>query len=143
MKEVIWEGSPEKELLSMLLENIDKFYDSNDVKIKKLTELRIAFEEMYVNVVQYAYPQDQFDQNKKMVRIILQWEEMKREARIQIIDRGIPYNPLNKADPDCTSSAEQRPIGGLGIHMVKRMTDEMQYSYCKEENHVTLIKVLV
>lgn len=143
MKEVIWEGSPEQALLSMLLEKIDNFYNLADVKLKKLTELKIAFEEMYVNVVQYAYPQDQFDQNKKMVRIFLQWEEMKQEARIQIIDRGIPYNPLNKPDPDCTASVEQRPIGGLGIHMVKRMTDEMQYSYCNGKNQVTLIKVLV
>ena len=143
MKEVIWEGSPERELLSMLLEKIDNFYNSSDVKPKKLTELKIAFEEMYINVVQYAYPKEQFEQNRKMVQVFLQWEEMKREARIQIIDRGVPYNPLDKPDPDCTASVEQRPIGGLGIHMVKRMTDELQYSYCKGKNHVTLIKVLV
>ena len=59
---------------------------------------------------------------------------------ITLSDSGIPYNPLEKLDPDVTLSAEDRQIGGLGIFMVKKSVDDMVYEYKNGQNILKLIK---
>ena len=59
---------------------------------------------------------------------------------LQFEDEGIPYNPLEKADPDITLPPEQRPCGGLGIFMVKKTMDRVDYEYKNNENRLTLVK---
>ena len=59
---------------------------------------------------------------------------------ITLSDNGIPYNPLEKVDPDVTLSAEDRQIGGLGIFMVKKSVDDMVYEYKDGQNILKLIK---
>jgi anti-sigma regulatory factor (Ser/Thr protein kinase) len=56
------------------------------------------------------------------------------------MDSGIPYDPLKKPDPDITLAVEDRPIGGLGIYMVKKTMDDMTYAYENGYNILTLIK---
>ena len=58
---------------------------------------------------------------------------------ITFIDNGVPYDPLAKADPDTTLSAEERDIGGLGIYMVKKSMDEIAYEY-KDGQNILKIK---
>ena len=55
-------------------------------------------------------------------------------------DRGVPYNPLTKEDPDTTLSVEERSIGGLGIFMVKQSVDDMVYLYKDEKNVLRIVK---
>ena len=62
--------------------------------------------------------------------------------KLIFIDRGIPYNPLEKEDPDTTLSADQRKIGGLGIYLVKKSMDEMFYERKDGQNILTLVKRL-
>ena len=57
-------------------------------------------------------------------------------------DDGEPYNPLEKEDPDITLSAEERQIGGLGIFMVKKMTESMDYKYENNKNILKLVMAL-
>ena len=67
-------------------------------------------------------------------------EERIEERRISLCfqDRGTPYNPLEKKDPDTTLSAEDRQIGGLGIFMVKNMMDTVEYAYEDGCNRLTM-----
>ena len=65
------------------------------------------------------------------------------EAVITFKDSGIPYDPLAKEDPDITLSVAERPIGGLGIYMVKMSMDGMKYEYKDGHNCLTLIKKLL
>ena len=58
---------------------------------------------------------------------------------ITFIDNGIPYDPLAKADPDITKSADEREIGGLGIFMVKKSMDEISYEYKNGQNILKII----
>ena len=58
------------------------------------------------------------------------------------IDNGVPYDPLVKADPDTTLSAEERDIGGLGIYMVKQSMDEITYEYKDGQNILAIKKNL-
>lgn len=61
---------------------------------------------------------------------------------ITFIDHGVPCDPLAKADPDVTPSAEEREIGGLGIYMVKKTMDAISYEYKDGKNILTLKKRL-
>ena len=54
-------------------------------------------------------------------------------------DNGTPYNPLETKEPDVTLSAEDRKIGGLGIFMVKKMTESMEYKYENERNILSIV----
>jgi anti-sigma regulatory factor (Ser/Thr protein kinase) len=82
----------------------------------------ICVEEIFVNVAHYGYPDGVGD-----VRII---EDIEGDSiTIEIQDWGTPYNPLEREDPDITLSAEERQVGGLGIYMVRNMTDGVSYEY--------------
>lgn len=59
---------------------------------------------------------------------------------VVFVDAGIPWNPLEHADPDTTLPAEERPIGGLGLLMVKRLMDEVAYARVEDRNVLTLKK---
>ncbi|MPM75496.1 hypothetical protein SDC9_122489 [bioreactor metagenome] len=61
-------------------------------------------------------------------------------ASIQFSDRGKPYDPFSRQDPDISLSAEDRAIGGLGVFMVKEMMDEVGYEYRNDQNILTLVK---
>ena len=64
------------------------------------------------------------------------------KLHISFADNGIPYNPLEATEPDTTLSAEEREIGGLGIFMVKKMTESMEYEYTDDKNILTLVIAL-
>ena len=59
---------------------------------------------------------------------------------IRFADRGTPYDPLARQDPDLSLPAEEREIGGLGIYMIKKTMDELRYEYADGQNRLTLIK---
>lgn len=59
---------------------------------------------------------------------------------LTFIDSGVPYDPLEKGDPDVTLSAEERKVGGLGIYMVKKSVDDIRYEYRDGQNIVTVFK---
>lgn len=99
------------------------------------TQLRMAMEELYVNVAHYAYPSGEG------------WAEIRGSvedgvATFRLIDGGTPFDPLAKPDPDVLLSGEERQIGGLGIYMVKSMVDEVEYDYRDGCNQLTLRKRL-
>lgn len=64
------------------------------------------------------------------------------QVTITFSDGGIPYNPLSRAEPDITLSAEERGIGGLGIYLVKKSMDDVVYEYRDGKNVLTIKKVL-
>lgn len=61
---------------------------------------------------------------------------------ITFIDKGVPYDPLAKSDPDVTLSAQERQIGDLGIFMVKKSMDDVSYQYLDGHNILTIKKGL-
>lgn len=101
--------------------------------------LDIAIEEIYVNIGYYAYP-DQNSSGEGKCRIEVEF--VNDSVYVSFIDSGVPYNPLEKEDPDISLSAEDRPIGGLGIYMVKNSMDEVNYRYENNCNIFTIMKKL-
>ena len=60
--------------------------------------------------------------------------------RMTFRDEGIPFNPLKVLEADTTLSLEERQLGGLGIHLVRKMTDAMDYSYENGQNVLVVWK---
>ena len=101
-------------------------------------QIDVAVEEIFVNIAHYAYPPDQ----PGWALIRCQVEQDPLRIQVQFVDGGVPFNPLAKKDADITLSAEERNIGGLGILMVKRSMDAVDYVYSDGKNILTLTKRL-
>ena len=101
-------------------------------------QIDVAVEEIFVNIAHYAYNPEV---GNAMVRVEILPDVP--SVDITFIDQGVPYDPLAKADPDVTLSAEERQIGGLGIFMVKKTMDDVKYEYVNGHNILTLKKGLV
>ena len=106
-----------------------------DCPMKIVTQISIAIDEIYSNIVKYGY-----GAKPGPVTVKLLVRDDPRRVYLRFSDSGIPYNPLTKEDPDVTLSAEDRSIGGLGIYMVKRTMDEIIYEYRDGMNILTIKK---
>lgn len=120
------------ENFSNLLTWLDKQCDAAKIQESDKTKLNIAIEEIFVNISSYAYPPKGGD-----VEVTFKINNEK-QVEIKFIDEGIKYNPLEKEDPDISLSADERPIGGLGIFMVKNYMDNINYVYENGKNILTL-----
>ncbi len=121
--------------LSKVLAFIDEQLEANNCPMRVMLEIDVAAEEIFVNVASYAYTS-----GIGSVAIEVNFEEKPKAVAIRFIDSGIPYNPLEKEDPDVTLPAEKRGIGGLGVFMVKKSMDEVTYEYKDGKNHLTIRK---
>lgn len=141
MSEVVFEKELKYEAiltnLTALMSEIDSVLDQFDCSVKLQTQVDVSVDEIFTNICSYAYPSG----TGSVVILIKVYEEPEQIA-ICFTDEGIPYNPIEKEEPDVTLSADERPIGGLGIFMVKRMMDEMNYEYSEGKNVLTLLKRL-
>jgi len=93
----------------------------------------IAVEEVFVNIASYAYEPAEEGYVKLSVMV-------DRKAIIRFEDSGKPFNPLKKDDPDLDAPFMERKIGGLGIHFVKNLMDDVEYVYNDEKNVLTISK---
>jgi anti-sigma regulatory factor (Ser/Thr protein kinase) len=118
------------EIIEYLMSSPD-IPDDDELQFK----LRLSIEEAVENVVSYAYDGGigwleadiHFDQNALMLTIELR-------------DAGMPFNPLEKEDPDINQGAEERQVGGLGIFLCKKMMDNIEYRYEDGNNVLTMTK---
>jgi len=123
--------------LEAVLEFIDLELEAHNCPPKAKARLAIAAEEIFVNIARYAYAPRE---GKATIEIGVAGEPP--VAVLRFLDRGTPYNPLEKADPDITLSAEDREAGGLGVFMAKKIADSIHYAYEADRNILTLTKAL-
>ena len=134
-----------KELtIAATVENIETVTDfvneqleALDCPMKAQMQIDIAIDEIFSNIAHYAY-NPEIGQATVRVEVL----EDPLAVTITFIDNGTPYDPLAKADPDTTLSAEERDIGGLGIYMVKKSMDEIVYEYKNGHNILKIKKNL-
>lgn len=136
MKELVLDALTDN--LPQVLAFVDEQLEAADCPMKIQMQIDIAVEEIFVNIAHYAY-------NPEVGTATVRIEVMGEPPAVDItfIDNGIPYDPLAKADPDVTLSADERQIGGLGIFMVKKTMDDVKYEYLDGHNILTLKKGLV
>ena len=116
---------------------VDEQLEAFDCPMKVQMQIDIAIDELFSNIAHYAYKPEV---GKATVRV--EFDEEPRAAVVTFVDRGVPYDPLAKKDPDVTLSAEERKIGGLGIYLVKKSMDDMFYEYKDGQNILTIKKLL-
>lgn len=123
------------ENLDAVLDFINEKLETADCPLKMQTQISIAIEEIFVNIANYAYNPEV---GGAVIRV-----SVGDEVVIEFEDNGKPYNPLEKSDPDITKSAEEREIGGLGIFMVKKIMDAVDYKRVGNKNILTIKKKLI
>ena len=111
--------------------------DAVDCPPKAKMQIGVAIDEIMANIAQYAYAP-----GTGPVTVRFGYEQASGTATLTFLDKGMPYNPLEKKDPDVHLSAENRPIGGLGIFLVKKTMDSMDYAYKFGQNVLTIQKKL-
>ncbi len=114
---------------------VDDQLEQLNCPMKTQVQVDIAIDELFGNIAHYAYNPDV---GAATVRVEV--TENPLAVVITFIDNGIPYDPLAKADPDITLSAEEREIGGLGIYMVKKSMDDISYEYKNGQNILRIKK---
>lgn len=121
--------------LSNVLLFVDEQLEAADCGIRTQMSIDVAVEELYVNIARYAYTPEIGE-----AEILVDIKDDPKACEVTFIDSGIPYNPLEKEDPDVNLPADERAIGGLGIFMVKKSMDEMRYEYKDGHNVLTIRK---
>jgi|SRR5574344_202 anti-sigma regulatory factor (Ser/Thr protein kinase) len=97
--------------------------------------LNLALEEAIANVVMYAYPNEEGKH-----KIILNAVFENGELVFTLIDSGVPFDPTKAPEADITLSAQDRPIGGLGIFLIRKIMNEISYQRVNNENHLIMKK---
>ena len=123
------------EALSDVLGFVDEMLEKYECPMKIQTAVCVAIEEVFVNVARYAYENGEGD-----VTLGIGFDKENRKITFRMRDKGVPFDPLKKPDPDITLSAEEREIGGLGIFITKKTMDTVEYTYENGENTLTMIK---
>lgn len=123
------------------IENIEKVTDFINAELEALEcpikaemQIDVAIDELFGNIAHYAY-------SPETGKAVVRFEVVKEPLAVIItfIDNGKPFNPLAQVEPDTTLSAEERQIGGLGIFLVKKTMDSIEYEY-KDGKNVLMIK---
>ncbi len=125
----------EIEELTKLPEFVDTVCEEAGVDMALIASLNLALEEAATNVVLYAY-------EGKEGMVVIDAFYNSEYLKFVITDNGIPFDPTQKEDADTTLSAEERPIGGLGIFLVRQIMDDVIYERKGENNILTLVKYL-
>ncbi len=125
------------ENLTQVTAFVNNHLEAIDCPMKAQMQIELAVEEIFVNIANYAYAPEK---GRATVRVEVMDDPV--TVTITFIDRGVPYDPLAKEDPDVTLSAQERKIGGLGIFMTKKAMDDVSYEYKDGQNILTLIKNL-
>lgn len=113
---------------------VDEQLEQLNCPMKTQMQVDIVIDELFGNIANYAYNPEI---GAATVRVEVTDDPL--AVVITFIDNGVPYDPLAKADPDITLSAEEREIGGLGIYMVKKTMDDVSYEY-KDGQNILRIK---
>ena len=131
MKELITEAKVDN--LYAVLEFINAELERHNCPLKLQNKIAIAAEEIFVNIAKYAYPSDEG-------RITIHISAGEEGITIRYEDAGIPFNPLEQANPDLDKPLKEREVGGLGIFMVKQIMDVMEYKYEDNKNILIMTK---
>jgi len=130
-----------KLVVSAKLANLDKLIDfiaegakNAGFDEKSITQIKLASEEIIVNVMSYAYGEKEGD-----IEVSYTFHD-DGTMEIEIADWGVAFDPLSLPEPDVSAPLKERKIGGLGIYLVRKVMDEVRYKRVDNKNVVTLIK---
>ncbi len=133
MKELTIQATVEN--IDAVTEFVEEQLEALGCSLKIRAQIDIAIDELFGNIAQYAYHPGV---GPATVRVELTEDPL--AVVLTFIDHGVPYDPLAKEDPNISLSAEERGIGGLGIYMVKKTMDGVDYEYKDGQNILRITK---
>jgi serine/threonine-protein kinase RsbW len=132
----------EKKALPAVLANLEPMLDfvvcharAAGYEKELLGKIQLACEEALVNIINYAYPDKKGD-----MEIQCGEEDGTGKFMVRIRDNGIPFNPLERPNPNLEIPVEQREVGGLGIFLIRQIMDQVTYKRDSGRNILTLLK---
>jgi len=120
--------------LSRVVAFLDIIEEEWTLPISLMMPLNLVLEEALTNVIFYAY------EKESKYEIVFDFEKRENQREIKITDSGQPFDPTQKADPDITLSIDDRPIGGLGILLIKKIMDKVTYQRKESFNILLMTK---
>ena len=121
------------ENLEMISNFLHKWAKKTSLSTHSENELLLAVEEVYVNIVKYAYPES-------LGKVTIHCRIDEDSLVLKIKDEGIPFNPLQLPEPHLVSCLKERKVGGLGIFLMRRFVDKVKYEKQGKYNVLTLVK---
>ena len=117
-------------------EALDQFAAQHSLPLPGLARLHVALEEHLTNIISYGYRPGQT--GTIQIRFALAGSSL----RVEIADDARPYNPLAAPDVDTSVPLEEKPVGGLGVLLIRKSVDNVEYRREGERNVLVLIKSL-
>ena len=122
-----------QENLEKFLDVISVFAEKNDFSPDVVMRIKLSIEEALVNILNYAYPECEGE-----VEICYR-KENDTKLILEILDNGIPFDPLSLPEPNLTVNLSEREVGGLGVFFIRKMTEDVRYRREGDANILTLI----
>ncbi len=111
-----------------------KFAEEHSIPVEVGRRISVLFDDLLSNVIFYAFPDDETHE------IEIRTELATNRLTVTISDDGIPFNPLVAGTPDTSQPLDKRALGGLGIHLIRNLVDDMLYQRRIDRNVLTLVK---
>ena len=105
--------------------------------VRDRVQIDVAIDEIIANIIRYAYKTD-----KGSISVRVEITEEPKSVVISFSDNGEPFDPLSAPEPDVTLPLNKRPVGGLGIFMLKKTMDDVSYEYRDGQNILTIRKLI-
>lgn len=119
---------PDQGSLSAVSDFLDICVDDYAIPMRTGYSLKVITDEIFSNIVYYS--------GAKNAQILFRNDADR--ITLVFLDDGKPYNPMEAEEPDVTAGIEERSIGGLGLFMVKKMAEQVQYEYADGKNQLTV-----
>jgi serine/threonine-protein kinase RsbW len=120
--------------LDRLCQNCESIGESIGMSKKMIFEMNLALDELFTNIISYGYKDDK----EHIIKVNINAEN--NELLMRIEDDGIPFDPVMAEEPDLECRIEECKIGGLGIHLIKKLMDEVRYERVNDVNILYLKK---
>jgi anti-sigma regulatory factor (Ser/Thr protein kinase) len=131
-----WQLPNTLDALPPFVDELEMFGGQSGWTNAQLMQVNLVLEELIVNAIDNGYPDGREGQ------ITIQIDSNAKAITIGISDDGDAFDPFSVASPDLSQAIEDRPIGGLGIHLVRSYMDTFEYEYVGQRNQITLTKNL-
>jgi anti-sigma regulatory factor (Ser/Thr protein kinase) len=129
---------PENSEISRVNGDVEEWLAGSDVPFAGIYLANLTVEELVTNCIKYGYAG--MDTTDKEIDVTI--SIVAGELKIILADDAAPFDPLAQAAPDLSLPIEERPIGGLGIHMLRQMSTGFAYAFENGRNVVTITKQL-
>ncbi len=118
--------------IPLVIDSIEKFCQELPVPLSPGRKLKIVMDEILSNIISYSYNDD--DEHEIKVKV----QPISTGIVLTIADDGSPFNPLDCGQPDTDLPIDEREVGGLGVHLVRKMVDESRYERLDDLNILKL-----